>query len=169
LADRLVDAVSLDLDNLLPQHPNLSPGLDAVINDLLRQWEKNFGDLPTEDHSKGLETATTEASRLLLVAVAEAFAAIQIHTGTALDRVQLERQQPPPDVPSCKMDHSLKRISVSVGKPYTIGVENKRPIGFSSVLTELFRRANCGVLDTEIVDVFEQPKWWIVANKVCSR
>ncbi|KAJ7435569.1 hypothetical protein FB451DRAFT_1309098 [Mycena latifolia] len=118
-----------------------------------------------EDHSKGLETATTEASRLLLVAVAEAFTAIQMHTGTALDRIQLERQQPPPDVSSCKMNHSLKRVSVSEGKPYTIGVEDKRPIGFPSALAELLRRANCGVLDIEIVGASEQPRWWILANK----
>ncbi|KAJ6558400.1 hypothetical protein B0H19DRAFT_1150975 [Mycena capillaripes] len=121
--------------------------------------------MSTEDHSKGLETATTEASRLLLVAVAEAFTAIQTHTGTALDRVQLERQQPPLNVPSCKMGHSLKRVSVSEGKPYTIGVEDKRPIGFPFVLAQLLRRASCGVLDTQIADVSEQPKWWIVANK----
>jgi hypothetical protein len=37
LADRLIDAVSLDLDILLPQHPNLTPGLITVIEDLVRQ------------------------------------------------------------------------------------------------------------------------------------
>jgi hypothetical protein len=146
LADRLIDAISLDLDSLLSQHPNLTPGLAVVIADLVRQWGRNFGETPRE------------ASRLLLLAVADAFEVIQNSTATAPDAMQLERQQPPPDVPSCKMDHSLKRVSVSEGKPYTIGVEDKRPIGFPSVLAELLKRASCGALDTEIADVSEQPK-----------
>ncbi|KAJ6498342.1 hypothetical protein DFH09DRAFT_1290053 [Mycena vulgaris] len=165
LSDRLVDAVSLDLDILVPQHPTLTPDLTVVINELLRQWSRNFGETPREDHSKGLETATNEASRLLLLAVGDAFQIIQNSTATAPDAVQLERQHPPSDVPSCIMDHSLKRPSVSEDKPYTIGVEDKRPIGFPPVLAELSRRASCGVLDMEIDAASHQPKWWIVANR----
>ncbi|KAJ7254626.1 hypothetical protein B0H12DRAFT_1233290 [Mycena haematopus] len=165
LVDKLIEAVSLDLDSLLPRHPNLTPGLDPIIRDLLRQWEKNFGQMSMEDHSQGSKTASTEASRMLLVAVAEVFEEIQTRTGTALDLVQLERQQPPPGVPSCKMDHSLKRVSVSEGKHHTIEVEDKRPIGFPIVLAELLKRVSCGVLDTEIACLSEQPNWWIVANR----
>ncbi|KAJ7255382.1 hypothetical protein C8J57DRAFT_1518308 [Mycena rebaudengoi] len=143
LADRLIDAVSLDLDILLPQHPNLTPGLITVIEDLVRQWGRNFGETPREDHSKGHETATTEASRLLLLAVMDVFEVIERSTATAPDAVQLRRQQPPPSVPSCEMDHSLKRCSVSEGKP----------------------RSSCGVLETQISAPLQQPKWWIVANE----
>ncbi|KAJ7212482.1 hypothetical protein GGX14DRAFT_564241 [Mycena pura] len=165
LCERLIDAASLDLDSLLLQHLNLTPGLTAVVADLVRQWDRNFGATPREDHSKGLETATNEASRLLLLAVMDAFEVIQSSTNTTSDPMQSERQHSPPHVRECIIDNSLKRPSVSVGKPYTVGVEDKRPIGFPSVLAELSRRASCGVLDTEINAVSHQPKWWIVANK----
>lgn len=98
----------------------------------------------------------------------DVFEVIERSTATAPDAVQLGRQQPPPSVPSCEMDHSLKRCSVSEGKPYIIGVEDKCPTGFPSVLADLSRRSSCGVLETQISAPLQQPKWWIVANEVCA-
>ncbi|KAJ7228043.1 hypothetical protein C8J57DRAFT_192553 [Mycena rebaudengoi] len=157
LCDGLITAVSLDFDNLLPPNPNMIQALTAIVDGLQQQWDENFGDGAMSNRSKGVETATTDASRLLMEAVWKTFRVFQ-----KSDAVEYERQEAPPNVPSCKMDHSFKRCSVPA---YVSGVEDKRATSLPSTLADLSRRASCGVLETEIVAADDQPRWWIVANK----
>ncbi|KAJ7720306.1 hypothetical protein B0H14DRAFT_3520971 [Mycena olivaceomarginata] len=79
LAVKLIDAVSLDLDILLPPHTNLASGLTKVITKLRDSWKDTFGEDSSWQgrNAAGLENVTEKATDLLFEAVATAWSHIQ--------------------------------------------------------------------------------------------
>ncbi|KAJ7757668.1 hypothetical protein B0H14DRAFT_2634857 [Mycena olivaceomarginata] len=147
LAVDLIDAVSLDLDILLPPHPKLASSLEKVITTLEEQWNKHFEDNSRwrPSNTPGLESVTERATNILFEAVADAWSHIQAIQPTEPQQIEIEE--------GC----------------YIAVWEDKRPHGFTSVLVNLSQRAGHGAFNSDIssalsVDFVQRP-WWILANK----
>jgi hypothetical protein len=172
LAVGLIDAVSRDLDILLPPHPNLASDLEEVITNLKGQWNKQFGDNSKwrPSNTPGLESVTERATGVLFDAVADAWSHIQATQSIEPQKIEIGSKQAPSFLPGSGFVD--KNISVEEGC-YIAVWEDKRPRGFTSVLANLSQRAGHGAFNSDISSAlsadFVQRPWWILANKVRSR
>ncbi|KAJ7802064.1 hypothetical protein B0H14DRAFT_3488879 [Mycena olivaceomarginata] len=170
LAVDLIDAVSLDLDILLPPHPKLASSLKKVITTLEEQWNKHFEDNSRwrPSNTPGLESVTERATNILFDAVADAWSHIQATQPTDREPQQIEIgcKQAPSFLPGSGFVD--KKISIEEGC-YIAVWEDKRPRGFTSVLANLSQRAGHGAFNSDISSAlsadFVQRPWWILANK----
>jgi hypothetical protein len=165
LGNNLIDAISRDLDILIPRDATLAAALDRVKLALIDGWDFQFGDDAGANHGQR-ETATREASRLLLTFAIQAFRAIRAAapsvaaTTTALG---WEPTKVAPTSDSFIIDHSLTLADI-----HLLGMEDKRATALPRAAEELSRRGtSCRVVDVEVAAPGDQPPWWIMANKVC--
>ncbi|KAJ7694705.1 hypothetical protein B0H14DRAFT_2650908 [Mycena olivaceomarginata] len=168
LAVDLIDAVSLDLDILLPPHPKLASSLKKVITTLEEQWNKHFEDNSRwrPSNTPGLESVTERATNILFEAVADAWSHIQATQPTEPQQIEIGCKQAPSFLPGSGFVD--KKISIEEGC-YIAVWEDKRPRGFTSVLANLSQRAGHGAFNSDISSAlsadFVQRPWWILANK----
>ncbi|KAK6987870.1 hypothetical protein R3P38DRAFT_3099188 [Favolaschia claudopus] len=166
LTTQLVDRVTGDLDRLLPQQPLLVAAFTASIHRLVADWSEHFGDDSYFDYDQQ-ETATTDASRLLLgnfcMSAVRAIQTAAITAGLAStdDDLKLRRKLAAPAAPSFIIDNSVRQDTT-----YTLGMEDKPSRYLPPAIAELTKRGlSCGVVEIEREATDHQPNWWIIANK----
>ncbi|KAJ7845170.1 hypothetical protein B0H14DRAFT_2584886 [Mycena olivaceomarginata] len=169
LAVDLIDAVSLDLDILLPPHPKLASSLKKVITTLEEQWNKHFEDNSRwrPSNTPGLESVTERATNILFEAVADAWSHIQATQPTEPQQIEIGCKQAPSFLPGSGFvdKKNIDRGKAAISRcGRTSGPVALPPLS-RTCLSVLAMVLSTPTSAQRYLRISYSAQWWILANK----
>ncbi|KAJ7237473.1 hypothetical protein B0H12DRAFT_1138914 [Mycena haematopus] len=160
MGDQLVEAVARDLDTQLANTPALGDDLRQLVDDLLREWNKDIN--TPRRRLKGSQQLTHFASKILLDHfVSDAFKAIQRHLRPSDFDEHDYQWVPEYQIESCKVDNT-----VFIDDHPVVLVEDKRLTDLPRVLEEVEMRGSVlGQVNVKVTDQAPMQDWSTVVNK----